>query len=506
MFFALVETQGNQPYVFSSNREKAIRGASELLFRSTTDWVIDAVSGSRAERDFQGRAAFLRGQNEVGLAHSVIVATSGRAVVIGPDRARLESVVSSVTSRALREAPGMLVAGAVVPLDLDDVKGFDASFHLARTRLSSNITAIGPRNSRSATLPFLRPCDETGLAASERDRAKNRSVSNQFHAQSIATSSSRSRLESLAGDNFAAAVDDVTGDDSWRAVMHADGNGIGRIFGSLCDLFAQEGDGRQANVHHMEGYREFSLALEYATEQALLEATTSLGDGSVMPILLGGDDIIVQVSAHRAIDFACAYLMAFEKHSEEAVSVLRSYARPGSALPDRLTSSAGVSIVKAGFSFSSASDLAAQLLESAKRAKNEGRTSSVDIHVSYDSTSADLETIRSMRTSSDGLRLWGGPYVIGRPESTVARSISVLQESMAALSQAKARSQIQQMKEAARKDRAALTIATTNALHVSGSDSPRSRAIETLAAEHDGHVVLIDALELADISRKAGGR
>jgi hypothetical protein len=291
------------------------------------------------------------------------------------------------------------------------------------------------------------------LAASEVDRAKNRSVSYQFHAQINAMSSSRSRLESLVGDNFVSSVDEVALDDNWRAVIHADGNGIGRMFGALSELFDSSSGPRSANLHHIEGYREFSLALERATENALVEATAALPDGRVMPILLGGDDVIAQVSAHRALDFARSYLTAFERHSIDPIGVLRKYSRPGSALPERLTSCAGVSIVKSHFPFSSASDLASELLESAKSAKDDGRSSALDVHITYDSTAADLESIRQSRISADGLKLWGGPYRVDATSSPTARSLADLDTALASLGAAGARSQIQQMKEAARSDR-----------------------------------------------------
>jgi len=503
MFLALIETQGNQAFVFSSNREKAIRGASELLFRSTTDWVIDALIGVTADRSFDQRADFLRGQQPVGSSTILVVATSGRAVLVDSERSRLESIVRGVTARALREAPGLLVAGSIAALDLNARRGFDAAFHEARSRLAANITSLGPRHGRSPNVPFVRLCNETGLAASELDRTKNSWVSYQLHAHTTATSVSRSRLESLVGDNFASSVDEVADGRNWRAVVHADGNTIGRLFGALSDVVAEDSaDPRVANLRHIEAYREFSLALEQATERALLEATASLPDGKAMPILLGGDDVIVQVSANRAIDFTTTYLEAFERHSRGATAVLNRYARPGLDLPEQLTACAGVSIVKAHFPFSAASNLAAELLDSAKTAKDSGRRSAFDIHVSYDSTSADLNSVRSTRTTSDGVKLWGGPYTTDETVSAKSRPVSVLKSMIAALDSTRARSQIQQMKEAARRSRAEFAASVTNALHIAGSNSKRVGAIETLAKEFDGHLLLVDAIEIADIDRK----
>ena len=503
MYLGVIETQGNQAYVFSSNREKAIRGASELLFRSTTDWVIDAVTGTTADRSFDDRAKILREHGTVGSTTAFVIATSGRAVVIDAEFSRIEAIINHVTARALREAPGLLVAGSIVPLDLDTHRGFDTAFHDARSRLAMNITSLGPRQGRSCNIPFIRVCNETGLAASELDRTKNSWVSYQLHAHTTATSSSRSRLESLVGSNFASSVDNVADGKNWRAVFYADGNAIGRLFGALSDMVVDDSLGpRAANLQHLKAYQEFSLALEQATELSLIDAASSLSDGRVMPILLGGDDVIAQVSANRAVDFAVAYLEFFEQHSQKAVSVLKEYARPGVDVPEYLTSSAGIAIVKAHFPFSAASNLAEELLNSAKTAKEDGRRSTFDFHVSYDSTAADLASIRSMRTSLDGVKLWGGPYAIDDRGTSVSRPNSALKLAIDAIDSVHGRSQIQHMKEAARRSGAEFASAVSNALHIGDRDSQRIGAIETLAKEFDGHLLLHDAMEIADIDRK----
>ena len=107
MYLGLIETQGNQSFIFSTNRERANRGASELLFRSTTDWVIDAVSGEKKQRTLTERANWLRAQGPLGSSIHVVVATSGRAVVLSQTRQELESLISKITTRAIKDAPGL---------------------------------------------------------------------------------------------------------------------------------------------------------------------------------------------------------------------------------------------------------------------------------------------------------------------------------------------------------------------------------------------------------------
>lgn len=507
MFFGLIETQGNQRYIFSSNREKAVRGASELLFRSTTDWVIDAVTGNRRSRSLEERADWIRGQSPIGDGVHVVVATSGRAALVASDRSSLTQVVADVTARALREAPGLTIIGAVVELDLDMRRGFDDAFHRARMRLGANSTVHQPASARHPQRPAIRTCDETGLAATRFDSTKNRWVSAQFDSQVSATVSSRRRLSgssAILADN----VDDVVGERSWRAVVHADGNGVGRVFSNLADMFAPDQlQARDGNLNHIEGYRELSLALERATEEAFAEALTlpGLPEGAVMPILLGGDDIIAQVAAAWAVPFVRGYLTAFEKATTSARAVIAKYSHTTDpSAPKHFTACAGVAVVKAHYPFGSAADLAESLLDSAKTAKDSGRTSALDFHVSYDSSSADLDVLRGRRTAADGLRLWGGPYVLA-DTTDVGTVISRLDSARDALEVGGNGTQVHAMREAARNGRVRLARALDNSIAVSGGGR-RTDALVTLAEVTDDRVLLLDVLELSDVERKGGYR
>ena len=86
LFLCLLETQGNQAYVFATNRERTARGASELLQVCTTSWIREAISGSKSDTlSLQDRTdwlhddannPWLKGPSWDGV--SVVVATSGR--------------------------------------------------------------------------------------------------------------------------------------------------------------------------------------------------------------------------------------------------------------------------------------------------------------------------------------------------------------------------------------------------------------------------------------------
>lgn len=85
----------------------------------------------------------------------------------------------------------------------------------------------------------------------------------------------------------------------------------------------------------------------------------------------------------------------------------------------RLSSCAGIAIVKPHFPFHAAYELAEDLLQSAKQVKQKVQVpcSALDYHVLYDASGADLQRIRGHLKVDNGVTvLVGRPYVVTPPE------------------------------------------------------------------------------------------
>lgn len=429
LHLCLIETQGNQAYVFATNRERTARGASELLQVCTTGWIREAISGTKSDTlSLQDRKDWLyEDGNNPWLTDaewdgvSVVVATSGRAVLISPSRDALQDIVSKVTERALRDAPGLVITGAIVAIDQNEEDSFGRAQRHAVIRIGENLSKLPSAYHRFAQLPPIQTCSISGLPAQETARQGEAeiTVSGLVKSQMTWASLSRKRFQKLIDDELADNVDKIPTTKSWRAVVHADGNGVGKIFIDLSQLLWNQKADFVTNLRQWaQGYRDFSLALEEATEKAFVTATKEVGANHVFPILLGGDDITVEVSADIARVFTETYLQEFETNSLSVLEVLERYGVSSEATPNRLTAAAGIAVVKAHFPFHIAYSIAVELLDNAKSAKfasNDDLTtaSTFDIHVAYDSSTFGLTDARAHKASRDERQLWGGPYVVG---------------------------------------------------------------------------------------------
>src|SRR5215468_1380341 len=137
----LVSTSGNQRYVFASNRLREAVGASHLLALSTTEWVRQVLPGGA----------------------EILQEASGTTLLRVADEAAANAVAHALTSKALREAPGLDVSVVSVGLENDHVTSADvdrvfAQAHRNRSRHPSNAA-------RFQRMPVAASCASTDLPA-----------------------------------------------------------------------------------------------------------------------------------------------------------------------------------------------------------------------------------------------------------------------------------------------------------------------------------------------------
>lgn len=419
--WVVIETGANQAYIFASNRQAVNVGASELIWRVGHVWAEDAV-------------------REVGAGAELVVAASGKALLLVDDPETGRAIIRAVTTRALDEAPGLEVWGVVDGRAITDDR--DVGPALARAhRLQAAWRGRRPATAlRHPTLPFIQPCHFSGQPATtirETDTERypiSEAVDRAWRMRDEGRKRMVRQLGPL-GDQAVVRPDGINNGvsaDGWVAVMHADGNGIGAIFRNLHRAYEDDGRGFLTQL------QAFSKALDDVTAAALRSVLSSLPDRTdwLLPLVLGGDDVTVVMDARVAYDVTVDFLREFARQSAadptitEVVRQLRDYLPEPH--PAGLTACAGIAYVKPRYAFSEAYQLAEELCASAKRVKEiDPRCGALDFHVLHDSVGRDLAEVRApltvrtlpqpWRRSDDGggsngdgrlLRLWAGPVVV----------------------------------------------------------------------------------------------
>lgn len=431
----LIETQGNQAYIFASNRLREVVGASELVHRFGTRWFLEALDphGDWPD-DPEALAARLcdPSLNPPVAAGSfeVVIAASGKAMALAPSRQAGVAVVRAVAARAAVEAPGLSVTGAVVPARCGAAAAFGECVRAVHRRLALVRGRLPQPHADLLRLPFTADCGSTSLGAAGHDPLEPRPDPKPFSLPILMKRAARGgadrRLAAIAGPEAGragAAGDDALEDAAWLAVIHADGNGLGEVFNAFAARLPRGAGAEPGWRDYVVAYRAFSFALDRVNRRAVAAALeTPAGRVPLRPLVVAGDDLTVVCRGADAMGFTARYLDAFERLSrqEPAITAL---------MPEGIRAGAGVAIVKPHHPFHRAYELAEALARSAKTVKGDG-VSALDVHVSFDGAS-DLEIVRDRLRPRSGEELHGGPYVLGALDGR--RSIVDLAGAVAAL-------------------------------------------------------------------------
>ncbi len=362
----ILDVSGVQKYLFDSNRLPHNIGASYLVEQAMDAWVQDAA------RDWQA------GNIESGAAnYETVYSGGGNAVLLFDSHDRAIEFTRCYTKHLLTDAPGL----RVVVQHTD----FEWSQPLADVYTKALRELAKQKAEQTPVMPMLglgvtAACQYTGLPAVTQDN-EGKLVSAEVDAKIRAQAPARQRLRNefarWLGD-FEFAYDfnlfGERGKASYIAVVHADGNGMGRRKEAIC----QDPENRKDNRRFIQTLRQFSKEVKQAGTQAIQETFARLikwieadeerkkkfiaGDEQekvqrvkFVPLVFGGDDVTFVCDGRLGLSLAAIFLQEFNQQ-QLAVDGKPLYA------------CAGVAIVKNRYPFARAYDMAEDLCQSAKRA------------------------------------------------------------------------------------------------------------------------------------------
>ena len=296
MHLVLLETAGNQRYIFATNKLRENVGASELTYGVGTQQTLGAVASVTGvtlyTKDLRTlHTHLLCDEQNPPLEQNkrdveVILATSGKAMLLVRDVATGERIIQYVTEQTLRQAPGLTVHGAISALptlSLEDIHWSIGHVHEAIEQVRYQVPGVAQRFLRR---PFVAECATSGLPAAVYDARlpEAGARSRVTLAKRDAARAGRDRMAAVVssvapGVSLPASLDALETrftDLGWVAVIHADGNGLGQLFLDFAKWLRQVDPSLQGR-DYLNAYRRFSLALDVCTVQAFGTALRNLG-------------------------------------------------------------------------------------------------------------------------------------------------------------------------------------------------------------------------------------
>lgn len=429
MFLVIVDTTGIQSYIFGSNRLRENVGASFLVHQATEGWLMQTPDaflppGRHNIRD-DGRndtLAIEKGD----LDAELLYAGGGNTILLFRNLEDVKRFGRELSKRLIVEAPGLDAAIVSHPFSWTD--------NLACALQAAMEQMARQKQERARSQPLLglgvtAACASTGLAANDHkpepgeiptvDRARL-SISAEVSAKWGSNIPAKERLKAQLPSGPYDYPDDfdhlgrTEGEQSYIGVVHADGNGMGKLLEGITEGFAaiNPPENRayiskvrdfsdsvnkigvkalRAVVDYVKAWNQRGEELDQAKERprpgeiALLPGKRRNKDGqeetciSIRPIVFGGDDVTFVCDGRIALQAAKVFLDAFGQEKIEG--------KPAVAC-------AGVAIVKSHYPFARAYELAEELTKNAKN-QYQRSAAAIDWYLAQSGLYGDLSHIRA---------------------------------------------------------------------------------------------------------------
>lgn len=365
--------QGIQSFIFQTNELKDIVGASELVSYICGKLFADLLYGieedtvAKLDKD----------------ANSILNA-AGNIKYVFDNYDECARVVREFPKKVVESAPGVTISQAVV--EVKESMSFSDSVQLLEEKLRSQknkqmrsilLGMTGIRRSRSTGLPAIFSDDKKNLFQDKATLCKKEADRKVKHSKLCYDAFG----EYSNQYKYPYDLSDITDENKWIAVIHADGNGLGQVVQKIGDNPAV--------------FKQFSKTLDIVTKLSAqnafkyIEEKELLKPGDVVPIrpiVLGGDDLTVICRGNLAMDYVKVFMQEFKKLSEEMLGgIIREYNKLHrnnlifSTGETYLTACAGVAYIKVNYPFYYGYELAESLCSYAKKiAKSDNKVTEMN--------------------------------------------------------------------------------------------------------------------------------
>lgn len=410
-----IEATRIQEYIFGSNNLRQNVGASELVTRATSAWVIEVFQTLDPQANVKWDEGNCTLKFPAGSARAeVVYAEGGNALILfdGKPDGLAKEFTRRFTRLILERARGLSLVVGHAEFDWD-ADALSVKHRELREKMQQRKLDRAP----DVPLPGLgvtAACSFTGMPAVDRDKGNliSQTVRHKLDESAEADHRLHSVLPRVREERYEFVYDfeefGEKGESSYIAVIHADGNRMGERFRAIGDAHPKP----EHNAAYAKQLRMLSRAVNTQATKALRAAVDLLIAsydpkkkcfGKVVPvpmkgnrlpfrpIVFGGDDVTFVCDGHHGLVLAAKYLQTLAEGKLPG-------AREGED-GDPLYARAGVAVVKSHYPFSRAYDLAEELAKSAKKKLDEltrdGKGTVMDWHFATSGVVLPLKQIRA---------------------------------------------------------------------------------------------------------------
>jgi hypothetical protein len=423
----LMDTVSIQKYVFASNTLRDNLGASHIVNQLFDDVAVASLANAFDIEEDKVKEIILHWQQEPGkmllddpaIPFEIGVAGGGKALLFFRDSDQAKVFIKTFTRDLLIKAPGLQLAVAINKEFIPD-QDFSGGLKLLYEQLAQNRNQYFPETtlqSHGITAVY----SETGTSLNLYSPSVEKYISIEKATKLEAADDEEEFLEEIIKVRhpsycFSSRMDWLgqTEGNSYIAVVHIDGNSMGKWFQKSRDL---------------EDYRHRSKNLKKVTE----ESFWSLVDEAVCimpkltrengfdiredkdrrkylpirPLILGGDDVTFVCEGRLGLYFTEKFLQIW---TENANSQLSKHGKPENG---EFSACAGVAIANTKYPFYRTYSFAQELCTSAKKSAREAKKGSwIDFHNISGTKSGNLDAIRRDEGVIWDLELYFGPYCL----------------------------------------------------------------------------------------------
>ena len=391
----LIDISSIQKFVFASNKLKENLGASYLV----SDLYDSIITQNDAVKNMKYSKGYIGG---------------GNALLFFNSENEAKTFVMEWTKSLLVLAPGVNVITAINKWDESDFsKSRDALFEKLRGNKSRFIPqTIIPRHGISAE------CASDGYSmdvfgnASEKEYV-SAATNAKLEAYEKARDAIKNDYSGILKDNycFTGELDKLgqsKGSENHIAIVHIDGNSMGDRFKQLTSLEATRLLSEDIENAVKNSFKTLLQKIVEELDDPVKKEYLSLkpdGGKSILPIrpiILGGDDITFVCEGRMGIYYAKIFMEAFQNQKDGKGNNLK------------LTSCAGIAVIKTKYPFYKGYQIAEELCANAKSKRREMSDSGswLDFHIAYGGFYGSLDEIRRHHYQASLGSLTYRPYKI----------------------------------------------------------------------------------------------